>query len=128
MRSAARCAASVATKFTPRSAQDRQRPRFDPAQGPFAGPIHQEYQQACSRHESKHHAKNHKRRDHLLHVIELQRCDNRQTNPHPLPNFLLRNRPRGKHGNPFGPKFGLVNLRLSFTLLASLDAGSEKRA
>src|SRR5205807_10569335 len=109
-----------------RGAQDRQGARFAPAQGSFAGSIRQEHQQPYYREESKHHAENHKRCDHLLHVIELEHHDNSQANPHPLPNSRLRNRPWGKHGHPFGPKFGLVSLRLSFALLAILDVGPEK--
>jgi hypothetical protein len=84
-----------------RSAQHRQDGSLDPTQGPLTGSIDQENEQACSRNHRKHHGKDYESGDHLLHVIELQRRNHRETNPHPLPNLLLWNRPRGKHWESF---------------------------
>src|SRR5438445_2745676 len=105
-----------------------QHAHFVPGQSSCAGAIGKEDQKACSRRESKQHAKNHESGDHLLHVIELQRRDDCQTNPHPLASFLLWNRPRGEHWESFRGLISASSPRLSFTLLAILDAGTAKRA
>src|SRR5712692_4503728 len=72
-----------------------------PGQRKLTGTIQKEQDKRHHGHKGKENGKYDQGSDHLLHVIELNRCQCDEAEPHPPSHICARNRPEGNHRYPF---------------------------